>query len=265
MKDKVVAIVLSHELDIDFLTERLNAFSNLFDNVVVHYDLKSSCEVFSKLKNSTNKNIYFLDERLNVYWGGDDIVLAQLRMISFSLERKLGNKFVLLSTSHYPLPNISKESINDYVRKIKFAAFDSKKMPVTQVIKRIFIPFKKVNKKSTLFDFGGAKNIFIIFYFFLYYGWPRWGSNWVALSEESANKAVEYIPLFEKGWFDKIKIIDEMFFQNIIDNDFDKSPTYFEFSKGNTGSPRTFQESEVHIFEKKSQEYLFIRKVVKDS
>ena len=102
---KIAHLLLTHAnpAQIKRLINRLQHPNAYF---FIHVDLKAAIEPFTKLLNQPN--IYFIKNRIKVYWGGYSIVQATIN--SFEEILSFDNKFGyinLISGQDYPLKNVN--------------------------------------------------------------------------------------------------------------------------------------------------------------
>ena len=102
---KIAHLLLTHAnpAQIKRLIDRLQHPDAYF---FIHVDLKAAIEPFTKLLNQPN--IYFIKNRIKVYWGGYSIVQATIN--SFEEILSFDNKFGyinLISGQDYPLKNVN--------------------------------------------------------------------------------------------------------------------------------------------------------------
>lgn len=80
-------------------------------DMYVHVDAKSDIKPFKQLLND-NKQVYFLENRVKVYWGGYHAILASFALLEVALKsEKHYDYIVMLQNLDYPIKS------NDYIEK----------------------------------------------------------------------------------------------------------------------------------------------------
>lgn len=289
---KIAFLNLCHfEADIvarvaDRLTENIN-----FD-MYIHVDRKSDIAPFQD-QLAQNNQVYFINDRKSVYWGGYNAVEATLTLLRTALQsEKNYDYFVLLQNLDYPIRSnsfiedfFSKYQGTEFIRGCKIARtkdwhYSSKYKIYNQRDDNFYITNKSKVRKYLRYIKLALKSIKTIGFngvikenghcYDIHYGAAQW-----AITRECA----KYIIDFEKSHpkFNKtmkhIQFPDEEYFHTIVHNSkfkyncvkYDEPEQrwlvnwrnlhYFEFPKAVT----VFDE---HVFEKiMKQDVLFVRKV----
>lgn len=102
---KIAYLILTHS-DPDFFRIQCDCLSRDSD-IYVHVNKKSELGVFKDaVKDIKNKkNIYFVNNRVKVNWGGFSIVEATMRLLAMALNNKNYDRYVLLTGQDYPIKN----------------------------------------------------------------------------------------------------------------------------------------------------------------
>ena len=100
---KIAYLILAHT-DLDQFGALCKALDNEYNDLYVHIDAKqSNIEIFKAV---AGKNVYFLEKRVTVSWGGISMIDAQNLLLRHALTHK--HKFthmVFISGSCYPIKN----------------------------------------------------------------------------------------------------------------------------------------------------------------
>lgn len=98
---KIAILILSHD-DLPHLIRLINQFNkNMFD-IYIHIDKKSKLsneKIYDKI--SRHNNVFLVDDRIKVYWGGYSIVKAELKLIQEAVSHREYLSFILISGSDY--------------------------------------------------------------------------------------------------------------------------------------------------------------------
>ena len=97
---KLAYLILAHK-NPQLLRREIAALSSKDSTFFVHIDAKSNIDLFLLLK---AQNVFFLEPRIEVFWGEFSQVRAILALISAALASATNHDyFILLSGSDYPL------------------------------------------------------------------------------------------------------------------------------------------------------------------
>lgn len=259
---------------------------------LIHIDLKSEASSFQSVCNQ--KNVFFIEDRVNCIWGDFSQVQATLNLINNLKQQDIlpMDRVVLISGQDYPL--VGTKQIEDFYQTNdktefieKFVAKDIHYRPylnfrgykVNKSDKRgDYVIFKKHNisgiHKSLLkgcFKFKYLKHIFkqreldssIEFYK---------GSSWWALTYQTITKITDlYYSEYDK-FYDFFKVsfcVDEYFFQTLLVEVMKKDKnietkdilTYIDWNKKNVPLPVTFgMEDTKDLLLARQQGFLYARK-----
>ena len=72
------------------------------DGFFIHVDNKQDITPFREACNGI-ENVYFVEERIDNYWGGYNSIIATMRTIKLALSTNDYDRFVLLQGQDYPL------------------------------------------------------------------------------------------------------------------------------------------------------------------
>lgn len=222
---KVSFLILAHKNPTQIVTF-INALDCEAFNFFIHINRKSSIEGHSILERIKNrKNVYFLDEREEVNWGGYSLVKATLLLLKKSLEIGQGDYISLHSGQDLPIK--SKAQILDYLNKNRGKEFlEFWKIPregwgVDGGLRRIkyywFIDELGYDESIKLIEEQKSLNAERKFFSNMQ---PYGGSMWWAITSECARYIIDYVNQ-NKAFCDYYKytlLPDEGFFQTIILN-----------------------------------------------
>lgn len=95
-------LILAHNdpIHLGRLVDRLDYCSDFF----IHIDAKSDIQKF-KIPSLARKNVFFIEKRYPIHWGGYNMVQATLELIKVSMNTGEYQRFTLLSGNDYPLRN----------------------------------------------------------------------------------------------------------------------------------------------------------------
>ena len=200
-------------------------------DVYIHIDKKSSLEAFVHLESD---NIFFIEERVEVFWGEFSIVEATLNLLKVAVEKKY-DYYTLLSGSDILVQ--TPESLVNFLRKNKGSEFiniipmpsEELNKPLSRVeyytftqasFKKLFKSpfFSKVFTKvaNKLFKNRIKRNYKKKFLLESFYA----GSQWWALSNDAVTLILKYCDenIGFIDYFKHVRIPDEIFFQTILGN-----------------------------------------------
>lgn len=218
---KIAYLIVAHNNPIH-LNRLINALNSDEASFFIHIDEKSP-NIFNLPQRN---NIFILNKRLNVYWGGYSQVDATIRLLKKATEFNKYDYYVLLSGVDYPVKS------NKYIKKFfednnSYEFIDIYKMPLydkslsriqnynIESLHRYVRPMLFISNKIINL-FGYKRKIPEKYSSFVMYA----GSNWWALSKACVNYVLNFIdsnPQFVK-FYKHTYNPDEMFFHTIIGN-----------------------------------------------
>lgn len=290
---KIAYIILCHK-NPQIVVRVAKKLTNKTDNeVFIHVDSKFDIEPFKRYL-SDMSHIHFIQERLNIFWGGFSSIEATIVALKGSIKYKC-DRYVLLQGMDYPIHsnnyiaeffeknkeveylkayNITKSNKQkNYMKCYGYHMFDGvnrNKICLSNITAKTFTMINKLGiryRKGFYFDNKIGK-------YELYWGWGHF-----ALTKECVQYIIDFYddnPKFNK-YFRHIFPADETYLQTIVYNSkfaistFDKGPveeddhltvesmlnlTYFEYPK-QVMIIRNINDIKEEIYRK----YLFIRKV----
>ena len=111
---KIAYLILAHSDPIHL--KRLIKAIDINCDFYIHIDLKSDINEFKKI--IKNKNVYFIENRKSISWGGFNMVIATKELMrSALLNNNNYSHLVLLSGNDYPIT--TKENIYNFFMKHK--------------------------------------------------------------------------------------------------------------------------------------------------
>jgi hypothetical protein len=287
-------IILAHKnpTQVGRLVKALNVSSVFF---YIHIDKKTEIEPFLKELNHFKNVYFFIEERVNVIWGNISQVEATMIGIKKIISDNRNGYCVLMSGQDYPIKSnkyifnffknnygmnfIRSKPIEEVwkaksasyrVHKYNFHLIDNMRTrtSITNIYNKEF--FTKHNIKCLVKLIISKKRIHAFKIFFIRkfpkslkaYG----GNQWWAFPIETVKYIDEYIDenKFYLKYHKFTHIPDEIFFQSIISNNFDKnkirdSITFVDWSAKNRPLPVTFNSSDLETLKANSY-FLFARK-----
>lgn len=192
---KIAYLILAHSDAEHFkrLVNRLNYNCDFY----VHVDKKTDITLY-KNKVISNSNVYFLENRFKVYWGGFNMIKATKELLNKALISPIDyQRYVLLSGADYPLVsnekihaffeqnknieflrgfNIRKSNSKNYLNQIKCFYFMDTNKFLARAIKKLttYIQLKKPYIKT-------RNGIFDVYF----------GSQWWAITQNCARECLE--------------------------------------------------------------------------
>lgn len=217
------------------VANKLTANPN-FD-MYIHVDAKSDIEPFRELLKD-NKQVYFLEKRQKVYWGGYHAILATYALIEEALASERQYDYVVaMQNLDYPIKSnqyietfFEKNKGTEYIRGCRIARTDdwhyAEKYKIYNSRDKDFYLKKHTKPVKLLWDgINALKSIATIGFngvhkengqdIELYYGTAQW-----AVTRECAEYMVEFRkkhPKFDKR-MQHIKFPDEEYFHTIVHN-----------------------------------------------
>ncbi|WP_435952991.1 beta-1,6-N-acetylglucosaminyltransferase [Dryocola sp. BD626] len=234
----------------------------------VHVDLKCD-DIFHEIKKTSCENIFLLEDRVSVYWGGYSQIVATLKLLHMALIKSNASYYHLMSGECFPLiPFSQMEKIWGCTPTVNF--IESHKRPDNEWRMRTWLPFVdtkhmrtfpgRVIKKTLRFISNIVKTSNItddIFY----------GSQWFSINRELCQKIVHVYQnqdFFNK--FSSVTCSDEHAIQMLVrkfDNAdiADNNKRYIFFEDG-ASSPNYLDEDKINMLRRDfNSEYWFVRKV----
>jgi hypothetical protein len=268
---KIAYLILAHNTP-NHLHRLIRSLSSPDCDFFIHVDKKSD---FSLIEGN---NIYFVDNRISVYWGD----FSQIRAIVILMNQALNTNqnygyFVLLSGSDYPLR--SSIYIHDFLEAHRNTEFiNMVKMPCAEVNK----PLSRLRLYKVESDHTIRNQIFETMRKSLhkigldsilerdykkYLGdlEPYGGSQWWALTKNACDYIINFIDKKPRivDFFTNTMCPDEMFFQTILGNSqfrqmVKRNLTYTDWSTGGS-NPATIEHRHIRFF--KDQREIMARNV----
>ena len=269
---KIAYLILAHG-NPNHLKRLIKSLASPSSFFFVHIDKKVTNINFTIVEDN---NIFFIQERIPVFWGDFSMVEATVNLIRFASVQENFDRFVLLSGADYSLVlaenielffrnNRDKEYINllemtdkKIISRLTNYQFRFRTGKTTTILNRVMTKavalIYKVSYKDVLFDLI-----------------PYKGSSWWAITQE----AVDYILKFMHenphivNFFKNTFCPDEMFFQIILGNSIFKSRitgnlTYTDWSAGKW-HPENISEKHLPFFASEDCDKLFARKFADNS
>jgi hypothetical protein len=282
---KIAYLILAHNTP-NHLQRLINALNSDSSNFFIHIDKKSNLDEYSNIR---GKNIYFIQERISVFWGD----FSQVEAILILMQTAHSNpnnfqRFVLLSGSDYPIKSTSyiehffdRNRDNEFMNLVSMPSEKAGKpisrlttynphfmqIKIPNIVKKIFM------KLNVLLYSRDYKKHFQNLN-------PYAGSEWWALSRE----ACQYILTFTKketnivNFFKNTICPDESFFHTILGNsdykrNLIRNLTFTDWSAGGS-SPENMTDKHFDLFKAShivpkdaygNGEILFARKFTDDS
>jgi hypothetical protein len=228
---KIVFLIIAHK-EFDILKQLVDSLNHPNIDLIIHFDEKSDIDIamFSSTI-SKNENLYYLDSRISINWGGFGLLEAQIRLLQIALEngeyeyfsfisgqdllikpidyildyfkRNRGHEFV----EHFELPNSKKWSGNGGYDRVNYSWYVDE------------LGLGAACKLYQLQKYSGKTNSFPNS--MKLYG----GSNWMTLSKNCANFIISFINSNESFYnFFRLSLLpEEMCLQTIIANSSFKS------------------------------------------
>jgi len=266
MPDGPAVLLLAHEKNASALASRIELIARQVGPVFVHLDEKAGEEAYAQLREALGfiagtTDVHLLDRRHSVHWGGDDMLLAMLALLDAATANRSFSHYVFASSTHFPLHHRgrSREILDGLHGK---TGRESKPMPVSQIIRRLVIPFDKRQGRVRLSINALIKNISALTAFWSRYGRPNWGSQWVVIAHQDIPQINSARHPIESGDYSNWKILDEVFFQSVLrKSGRDFLSTYFQFDKNNNGSPNPITIMQANAIAQSDSDHIFVRKV----
>ncbi|MEC6747672.1 beta-1,6-N-acetylglucosaminyltransferase [Marinilactibacillus sp. XAAS-LB27] len=117
---KIAYLILAHS-DPENLKRLVDRLDDHKASFFVHIDQKTDVEKFKNYLVGY-KDVHFIEQRYNIYWGGFSIIRAEIALVRASIgSSKQFDRYVLLSGADYPIK--SADYIYDYFEKNKEIEF----------------------------------------------------------------------------------------------------------------------------------------------
>lgn len=187
----------------------------LHNDIFVHIDKKAKIEDYYVKE----ENIIYIQNRVNVNWGGYSMVQATLNLINESYKNKKYDYFTLLSGLDYPIKD--ENSFNKYLKMhypcnyIEYSKINDN----NDILKNRYLKYKLFDKRTYITRF--IQKLFNYIYssrkpyknLVMYKG-----SQWWCLSREGIEYVLNYINKNKSviNYFKHTDIPDEMIFQSIL-------------------------------------------------
>lgn len=110
---RIAYLILAHK-DPEHIARLVQRISNENCDVFIHIDLKYNVEQF-KEKIKESKRVYFIKDRVDVYWGGFSAIKATMNLIKYSIKVNKYDRYVLLQGLDYPI--VSNDFILSFFEK----------------------------------------------------------------------------------------------------------------------------------------------------
>lgn len=260
----IAGLLLCHEPSAERILDRAGLLAGTVDHLFIHYDGRASDEIFAQLREQTADlpHMTVLGTRIDVHWGGDDMVEAMLLLLDAAAATGDFAYFAFLSTTHYPLCEAAAaRGTLDAILRGK-SGLEAKPMPAKQILLRLVLPFDKTKRRSRLAPSGLMRNLGALVRLVARHGRPHWGSQWMVISRADLSRLDGLRERLREGEFAFWKIPDEVLLQTVLRARTEPYlSTYFEFDPANTGSPRTLDAETVARLNGDGATHLFARKV----
>lgn len=278
---KIAYLVLAHT-DNKHLLRLINALDNNAD-FYIHIDKKSDLKYFKNIFED-RKNIFFVEKRYEISWGGFNMVLATKALMENALKRSMSySHLVLLSGLDFPIKpvnyinefldndiefirafNITETNNYHYNNQIEHYWFmDIRRNIIGKIIYKLFYYIIFPLKKKTYIKFKD-KELDVFF-----------GSQWWALTPNCAKYILDYTKLNPEidRYFKYSFSPDEKYFHTVVFNSIYKKKTnngVEAFQKRGTylwanlhiidkSLSKYYKEDDIELI--RESEKLFVRKV----
>lgn len=252
MKNKHAYLIIAHKLTY-VLETLIHLIDDSRNDIYIHVDKKCRNFDFDYLK-TKNAKLYYTS-RINVYWGGDTIIHAELILLNESTRKRRYAYYHLMSDSCLPIKSQDYIhdffKINNYIQYVGF--FNTSERQNYQVRYKYYYPFQNnIFNKTRIYKL--SLKIFIAIQKMLNInrnedvkGWK--GDQWFSITDDFAR----YIIMNEK-WINKTfkhsYLCDEIFIQTILLNSKDNK---YKFSDNGCLRYIDWERGAPYIF--KSQDY----------
>lgn len=237
-------LILAHR-DLAQVANLIDALTTPFTNFYIHFDIKMSIDRLTDYAVFTSKNVHVVKSRMNINWGGYQMISATLLLLKQALQQKGSGYLVLLSGQDLPLR--SNEEIYSFYHQnygkqyIEFFPLPYKSWALDGGLDRVnyFWFIDQVGQTESMKLYRAQKASVMqrpFFSSFTAYG----GSQWWSITKECGLYMLKFIEKrndyneFMKYCF----VPDELYFQNIILNSpfmeytINSSLRYIDWNKG---------------------------------
>ena len=227
----IAYLILTHSMP-DHLGRLIHALSQENTNFFIHVDQKSSIEPFLAHQ---APNVFFLKQRMSVYWGQWQIVGAIINLIRKALAHNRYDYLILLSGRCYPIRN------NKYIQRVLTKSQGDEFICAGEIpSKKLLSRLERFNIRSDQSRLEFCRRIAVEFFFRPKSGqlfsrkwgfardWervfgsivPYWGSAWWALTGDACRYIDDFVRREQAivRFFENAQVADEMFFQTILAN-----------------------------------------------
>lgn len=222
---KIAYLILVHK-EFELLSRTVKALSHPDIDIFIHVDRKTNIELEELNEKLDNDNVYFLDGRIEINWGGFSILYAQLKLLSAAIAKDKYDYISFISGQDYPLK--TNEYILDYLTTHNGKEFlEFSKLPCphwmgnggTHRFEYYWLVDEMGYDKSAIFyrqqlsDGAKVRNMPSSLI-------PHGGSNWFTITKSCANYINSFIkqnPYFVH-FFKMVVHPEEIFFHTIILN-----------------------------------------------
>ena len=269
---KICFLILAHS-NPEQLSVLLEDIDNDNADIYIHIDKKSDISSFIHLE---NKNITFIDERVEIYWGEFSIVEATINLLKVATKKK-HDYYSLLSGSDILVQSPSKlikylelnrgnefiniipmpsTKLNKPLSRIEYYTFTQSNIKKILKSSRVSKTITKIANK--LFKNKIKRNYKKKIAIETFYA----GSQWWTLSSNAVTLILNYCaenPNFIR-YFRNVRIPDEVFFQTILGNShlsktLIPSLTYTIWKGGKSAHPKELEQKDINNLKKNN--YIF--------
>jgi hypothetical protein len=228
---KSAYIILAHN-NPQQLERLINKLDNGLNDLFIHIDKKTSKTPFKKIKHSSN--VFFIEHRVKIYWGGWSMVEATLQCLRVVCNTHNYNYIHLLSGNDYPIVSI--DAIDNFFghadgkQFIKFERItETTPAEWKDSIERIQYYFFNDWKERNFRDPNMGRIVRVVIRrlnrIFVRRSFPNMlipygGSQWWSLTGDCAKFILDYCSKYPSiiRFFKYVHCPDEIFFQTILLN-----------------------------------------------
>jgi hypothetical protein len=237
-------LILAHR-DLAQVANLIDALKAPFTSFYIHFDIKMNVERLRDYAVFTSKNVHVMKSRLNVNWGGYNMISATLQLLKSALQQKGPGYLILLSGQDLPLK--SNDEICNFYRQnygkqyIEFFSLPYKSWTLNGGLDRVnyFWFIDQVGQAESIKLYHAQKTSVMqrpFFESFTVYG----GSQWWSMTKECGLHILKFI--WKRNDYNEFMkycfVPDELYFQNIIlnspfmDHTVNNSLRYIDWNKG---------------------------------